>query len=415
MTKFQIQRTESVTHQNVVLKMFEDTYYAYEFALAQMELSTLLEQPKVPFGLPDGIVEVDVDVSALQTLVERLAYFEKVGDQPTHQKALTEVQGAVAGNHAKAYMTHWIYPYKAKFHPQMVRAILNIIGAKKGDMLLDCMTGSGTLNVEAKLMGIDSIGIDCLPIGVLAAKVKSNILDLSTGEEILRTELPKVKPHLRSSEGELPFEKNIENENVRDFFRLLYFETLSISRLPKRNFADVWKKISDFYIQTVEQSLKTIKQLNIRLGTTEIELGDARKLELRDESVNHIVLSPPYAIAIDYVVRNTDQLGLMNYSTKEIYEQTIGLRGKGDARITNYYTDLNQAITEMYRVMKPQGKCVIVIGNTRYDKKTLPTIDKTIDFAREAGFRLTHNLPKVSAGRFGLFRTERILIFQKGV
>jgi hypothetical protein len=395
--------------------MFEDTYYAYEFALAQMELSTLLEQPKVPFGLPDGIVEVDVDVSALQTLVERLAYFEKVGDQPTHQKALTEVQGAVAGNHAKAYMTHWIYPYKAKFHPQMVRAILNIIGAKKGDMLLDCMTGSGTLNVEAKLMGIDSIGIDCLPIGVLAAKVKSNILDLSTGEEILRTELPKVKPHLRSSEGELPFEKNIENENVRDFFRLLYFETLSISRLPKRNFADVWKKISDFYIQTVEQSLKTIKQLNIRLGTTEIELGDARKLELRDESVNHIVLSPPYAIAIDYVVRNTDQLGLMNYSTKEIYEQTIGLRGKGDARITNYYTDLNQAITEMYRVMKPQGKCVIVIGNTRYDKKTLPTIDKTIDFAREAGFRLTHNLPKVSAGRFGLFRTERILIFQKGV
>ena len=25
------------------------------------------------------------------------------------------------------YLTHWIYPYRGKFHPQMVRALLNII------------------------------------------------------------------------------------------------------------------------------------------------------------------------------------------------------------------------------------------------------------------------------------------------
>jgi hypothetical protein len=28
------------------------------------------------------------------------------------------------------YLTQWIYPYQGKFHPQMVRALLNIAGAR---------------------------------------------------------------------------------------------------------------------------------------------------------------------------------------------------------------------------------------------------------------------------------------------
>jgi hypothetical protein len=397
---------------STIFKMFDDTVYAYEFALAQMELAGL-SGAKVPFGLPEGIVEANVNVEVLPTLIERLAYFEQVGHEATHQKFLTEVQGAVAGNHAKAYMTHWIYPYKAKFHPQMVRALLNIIGAKKGETILDPMTGSGTLNVEARLMGINSIGVDCLPIGVLASKVKSHALDPIIGRTILEADIPKFRTDLAQHVSESPFLDEIENPEVKDFFQLLYFETLSISRLPKRTFGGVWEKMLRFYLQTVSQSLSTIEKLNIKLGSVDIRLGDARKLDLADESVNHIVNSPPYAIAIDYVYRNTEQLRLMGYSTKEIYENTMGLRGRGDARITNYYADLEQSIREMHRVLKKKGYCVILIGDTQYEKKTLPTIAKAVDFAMNAGLRLVHNIPKVSAGRFGLFRTERILIFQK--
>lgn len=399
---------------STVFKMFEDTVYAYEFALAQMELSEL-SGSKVRFGLPEGAIRATVDTSRLPALVERLAYFEQVGTEYTHQNFLTEVRGAVAGNHANAYMTHWIYPYKAKFHPQMVRALLNIIGAEKGDTILDPMTGSGTLNVEARLLGIDSIGIDCLPIGILASKVKCEALGRTVGKAILNTEIPKFKPELALAKhvSESPFTEKIDNPYVRDFFQLLYFETLSISRLPKRTFTGVWEKMLGFYLQTVTRSLETIEKLNIKLGIADIRLGDARKLNLTDDSVDHIVTSPPYAIAIDYVYRNTEQLRLMGYSTDEIYEQTIGLRGRGDARISNYYSDLAETIREMHRVLKPEGYCVILIGNTQYEKKSLPTIAQAVDFAEKTGFRPVHNMPKVSAGRFGLFRTERILIFQK--
>jgi len=393
--------------------MFDDTVYAYEFALANMELSALANVNSVPFGLPDGIVELELNSELIPTLVRRLAYVEKVADEFTHQKYLTEVLGAVKGNHGKGYMTHWMYPYKAKFHPQMIRAFLNIIGAKKGDTVLDPMTGSGTVNVEAKLMGIDSIGIDCLPIGVLASKVKCNALETRVGKHILQTKIPKVKPELSKRAGEPPFLEDIKDVKVRDFFKLLFFETLSIARLPKRSFPEVWDKMLGHYLATVEGSLDTIKKLDLQLGDTTIELGDARHLKLSDESISHILTSPPYAIAIDYVVRNTDQLGLMGYSTEEIYEQTMGLRGKGATRITNYYSDLALSIKEMFRVLKKGGNCVIVIGDTQYEKQTLPTISRAISFADGAGFKLVHNVPKVSAGRFGLFRSERILVFQK--
>ena len=397
----------------LALRMFEDTVYSYEFALAGMELSALTGQPNLHSGLPDGVIETTLDSSLIPALVKRLAYFEKVGSEYTHQKSLTEVQGAVAGNHAKAYMTHWIYPYKGKFHPQMIRALLNIINAQKGEVILDPMTGSGTLNVEAQLMGIDSIGVDCLPIGVLASKVKCSVLDFSVGKAILKTEVPTLKLELSSHVSESPFTDQIQDERVRNFFQLLYFETLSISRLPKRKFPEVWKKMLWFYLQTIERSLATIEKLDLTLGSTQIQLGDSRHLDLQDESVDHIITSPPYAIAIDYVVRNTDQLRLMGYSTKEIYEQTIGLRGRGRDRITNYYADLEQSIREMQRVLKKGGYCVILIGDTRFEKQTLPTIARAIGFAETAGLTLVRNLPKIAAGRFGLFRTERILILQK--
>jgi hypothetical protein len=396
-------------------RMFEDTIYAYEFVLATMELLGLSRMESIPPGVLDGVFDAQVEASVVPLLKERLAYFEQVDGEYTYQKFLTEVKGAVAGNHSNAYMTHWLYPYKGKFHPQMVRALLNIIGAKRGDTLLDPMAGSGTLNVEAKVMGIDSIGVDALPIGVMVSNVKCDILDRYVANKILSSEPPKVGQDMLVSHTEKMQESidQISDPHVQAFYRLLYFEALSISRLPNRSFPVIWKKMLGFYLQTVEKSQATIDMLGLKLGKAKIQSGDARKLDIGDESVDHIVVSPPYAIAIDYVVRNTDQLQLMGFSTKEVYDQTIGLRGKGDDRITNYYVDLQKSIEEMHRVLKVGGRCVIVIGDTRYDKQTLPTIARATKMAEESGLKLLHNIPKVSAGRFGLFRTEKILVFER--
>ncbi len=61
------------------------------------------------------------------------------------------------------YATHGLFPYRGKFHPQMIKALMNVMGLKPGDRVLDPMMGSGTVPVEAVLMGLDAIGIDVSP------------------------------------------------------------------------------------------------------------------------------------------------------------------------------------------------------------------------------------------------------------
>lgn len=42
----------------------------------------------------------------------------------------------------------------------MIKALINVIGVKPGDTVHDPMMGSGTVLVEAKLMGINPVGDD---------------------------------------------------------------------------------------------------------------------------------------------------------------------------------------------------------------------------------------------------------------
>jgi len=76
-----------------------------------------------------------------EKLLKRLAYFKYVRGKPTDYFKIIQNNRTKSVNQ---YLTHWIYPYKGKFHPQMVRALLNIIGLEPGETVLDPFIGSGT-------------------------------------------------------------------------------------------------------------------------------------------------------------------------------------------------------------------------------------------------------------------------------
>jgi Putative RNA methylase family UPF0020 len=409
--------------------IFDDCVYSYEYALAHRELIELLGHKPKTSGLSDGIVVAEIDREAIPYLGRRLAYYDRVEISNcdviwTDQKQLCAVGGAIASSSGKGYMTHWVYPYKGKFHPQMVRALFNVMGVKEGETVLDPMTGSGTVNVEASIMGINSIGIDCSPVGVLAAKVKCNLLRSKTAAtfaDAVSLEPPKkANGHPHHNLGDL-FSKSESpkrpdsrrTDAVEDALRLLEFEVTSICQLPGKDRAQIWPKIAGYYRETALKCPATIRQLKLKLGDASIKLGDARKTNLPADTIDGIVCSPPYAIALDYVARNEIQLDELGYELSDMYDVTIGLRGKNKQRIDNYYTDLEAATCEMYRVLRPNRYCTLVIGDTRFQNQLLPTIKLAIEFAEKAGFKLIENMRKVSAGRFGLFRTESMLLFQK--
>lgn len=69
------------------------------------------------------------------------------------------------------YFHEW-YRFILSFPPHLVREYIEKFGLKKGDTVLDPFCGTGTTVVEAKLCGINSIGIEANPIAHFASSVK---------------------------------------------------------------------------------------------------------------------------------------------------------------------------------------------------------------------------------------------------
>jgi len=102
--------------------------------------------------------------------LERTAFFKSFdGKASNHFLLYSEKSEALAedrsaktkayferGQFSTGYATHGLFPYRGKFHPQLIKGLLNIIGVKKGETILDPMCGSGTANIEAAMMGINS-------------------------------------------------------------------------------------------------------------------------------------------------------------------------------------------------------------------------------------------------------------------
>src|SRR5579862_2855274 len=75
------------------------------------------------------------------------------------------------------YLTHYLYPYKGKFHPKMARALINYVHPQDDGIVMDNFAGSGTLLVEATLMGLDSVGVELNPVSVLMSQTKCDSLN----------------------------------------------------------------------------------------------------------------------------------------------------------------------------------------------------------------------------------------------
>ncbi len=348
-------------------------------------------------------------------LRKKLAYFGSVAGKPTDYSRIIQKNRTRSVNQ---YLTHWIYPYKGKFHPQMVRALLNIIGANSGDTVLDPFVGSGTTALEAQILGVHCIGIDVSPLCVLQSKVKTESIVVLPQIVAWREEvLKRMEPSLFHPRGETIDEglHQIPEERVRNFYQMARLVATSDHARRGKNLASAFVKNVDLMIASVSDYAEVTSALGLALGRVDIRVGDARALPLETASIDGIVTSPPYSIALDYVSNDAHALREMGYDLSEIREEFIGVRGKGKARIRLYNEDMEKALREMHRVLKP-GKCAaIVIGNATYLGQEVRTVELVMECAQETGFALVQNIDKVIFGLYNVMQRENILIFRKAL
>jgi len=393
------------------LELMDRVQFIYELALAKLELDAL----SANFETTNSMRKFKLISGDEDLLKKRVAYFKRIDGQISDYEKLVQYNQTKSINQ---YITHWFYPYKGKFHPQMIRALLNFIKVKEGDLVLDPFLGSGTTALESQVLGIDSVGVDVSPVCVLISKVKTQSVDVLDKINEIKEDILKhnsgtlinfdVKPQqLRKSI------EDITDEKVKNFFLVAELIAHSDRSRRRRNFNEAFSINVEKMIKSVEDFSNAIKETGIELGDVQIEEGDSRNLKVEDNSVDGIVTSPPYSIALDYVKNDAHALEALGFDIKKIREEFIGVKGTNAKKIELYNQDMMKSIDEMFRVLKSGKFCVIIIGDATYFGEKIKTVDFTIKYAEKTGFKLIKNLDKIIFGLYNVMQKENILIFQK--
>nr|AHM02030.1 putative RNA methylase [uncultured miscellaneous Crenarchaeota group] len=396
-------------------KLIENVQFIYELALAELELEAFGVDFTVRNSLREFVLKNPPNIDRL---VRRLAYFKTVGDNLTDYYRLTRYNRTRSVNQ---YLTHWIYPYKGKFHPQMIRALLNILKLKEKETVLDPFIGSGTTAVEAQLLGINCIGRDISPLCVLQSKVKTESIqaidkireyrvEATTSFKRSNTPLGDEEPNNKTYSE---FLNSINDEQIKNFYLMAKLVAVSDSARRRREIVKSFDKNLALMIASVEDYRKAKDELDLQLGSVDISLGDARQLRLEDSSVQGIVTSPPYSIALDYVANDAHALEAMGCNPGKMREKFVGVRGKGETRIGLYNEDMQRSFQEMQRVLEEGRYCTIVIGNATYQQRKVETIEFTIEECEKLGFTLVKNINKIIYGLYNIMQTDNTLIFRK--
>ena len=404
------------------------------------------------------------------------------------------------------YLTHYMHPYKGKFHPKMVRALVNYAFPHPSGTVMDNFAGCGTLLVEATWMGLDSVGIEINPLSALMSSVKCDSLNMSADElkkqvysylhdlrsNLLSNETESSSPALLSPpknekeaidkrRNNIPAKvmslfgepktvdnvivahelaKKVKDEKIRNFLMIALSGAISdLARRRKGEFLDVLQdRLKDlclriFIFDKLNQVLKT------KLGKSKTYAADTRDMGMvESESIDAIVNSPPYSTALDYVRNDYPQLVLLELAdipkletniignprfkvypeslSEEIRNNSLEYtnlpRGAKDTistlvrigrvkdalRTYKFFKDMHLALKEMYRVLKPASKCVIIIGNNHYKSDGKNLVVRNDDVLKEMALMLGFKDDRVivrelEKSQAGMIRCESVLILEK--
>lgn len=392
------------------------------------------------FSLVDGtdeIFELDLALWEYESLtkkelVERSAYFKLVGGkesvhfQTCNRQNLEEVHKNSSfrtkiffldGKYSTGYATHSLFPYRGKFHPQLIRALLNILQVKPGHVVLDPMAGSSTVAVEANLLGIDAISVDLSPLCALMGAVKTFALDLNFSTlESISANPQKILDGLQKEKVPAFFTNgaNRPDKQYYEIVLLAFLDAMGFAHRSEQSLAKLFPRVLERYVLTIKHFAAARKEMQLRIGKSAVMQGSALNLPLDDGSVDAVITSPPYSFAIDYLQNDRPQLEYLGCDLGTLREDMIGLQGRGIAgKLALYFEKMNLALAEMKRVAKPGAPIVVIVGTNDIQTGGVNLQENIVKLAKSHRLPLVFEMQKPIRGLQNTMKSESILIFNR--
>lgn len=312
-----------------------------------------------------------------------------------------------------------LFAWRGQFSPQLIEALVQAY-AEPDSLVLDPFMGSGTVLAEGAALGHEVHGCEVNPAALAIARLYEFCnLDASAREALLAeveglldknlpTRLPLFgeRPD-RASENDaevLRTALGARDERVRSVLQA--YLVLFDSRDPSET-SDAWGRW---------QAMKrTILSLPTATRPIRAHFADARRLPIRDRTVNFVVSSPPYVNVFNYHHNYRRAVESLGWDPLVIARSEIGsnrkFRQNRFLTVVQYSVDMALTLRELWRVCAEHARLLLILGKESNVQMT-PFFNSSLVSSVAVGvcgYKLIFQQQRVFQNRFGQDIYEDIL------
>lgn len=321
-------------------------------------------------------------------------------------RVLARALDVSADEEATLLHVHGFHTYPARMHPETARRLIEGL-SHPGDTVLDPFAGSGTVLVEARLLGRRALGCDLNPLSAELVALKTRGVTRKEAENLV-ARAHEVAAHAEQRrKKKLGATRRYDEDERRHFDAHVLMELDGlmdgIARVPEPGIrralelvisamlTKVGKRSGDtshherekriaggftirFFGKKSEELARRLlefsEQLPPRAPPARSTVGDARRLALtRDGSVDLVLTSPPYPGVYDYFRHHALRLRWLGLDARGFERFEIGARRSASRKsfeqaLAAFRREFLPCLREIARVLAPRGNAVLLIADS---------------------------------------------------
>lgn len=271
-----------------------------------------------------------------------------------------------------------LFPWRGQFSPELIEIILTEYTCSDS-VVADPFVGSGTTLFESARKSLCCFGAEINPAAIVMANTVHFVnLEMSKRKDYIHAAQKIIEKHLPlhclgglfSTLDRQEGNKRLSlQDSLKNMLREASYEPLVYNPIANtiiRFMASGKEEILDSIFHAFKEHKTAIEQLPCSKDPCKVFHCDARTLPLNSGSVDFIVTSPPYINVFNYHQNYRSAMELMGWDMLQVAKSEFGSNRRNRSNrfltVVQYVIDMLQALCEMRRIIRPNGRIVIVVG-----------------------------------------------------